>query len=536
MKHVSEIVSTLGVAQSRTGNFPFGIHLADRLMHLHVVGQTGTGKSTLLANLALQDAARGFGFCLIYPHGDLADELAAQLGARAHIWAPAEPGNTYGYNPLTRVPEAFHPLVAAGLIDAFKKQWADAWEVRMEHLLRHALLTLLVQPQADLRDVVPLFIDTSVRSRMLSRVTDPQVRGFWLNEFPKMNYKTAFDGVAPTANKLGAFLTHPNVRRALCEPQTPLRFRKIMDEGQWLIVNLSKGRLGADVTNLLGGLIVASIVNAALSRQTLPAPQRRPFLLHVDELHAFTTASIANILPETRKYGLGLTLVHQHIAQVDTAVFDAILGNVGSLMVFRVGANDAPVFVRQLERFTRSDLINQPNHRAYMRVMVNGHKSSPWRLCPPRKKPPPHEGDGPAQYSLASMRVSTRRLPAMVGGYTREATTLKRNAADFLFPGEDEYADRQYPDDQLAMLAEKTSCKDRWRQVLTEAVRIRTKHLLTLEPAISKIPKGEMQGQGLQLVLPPPCTAHIGLTSALGSWESGIFLGLSAIFVGDNVI
>ncbi|WP_386331471.1 type IV secretory system conjugative DNA transfer family protein [Sulfitobacter sediminilitoris] len=381
-------MSTLGLALSRYGNTPFGIRLADRLMHLHVVGQTGTGKSTLLANLALQDAARGFGFCLIDPHGDLADTLAAHLGDRAHLWAPADPDNPYGYNPLTRVPEAFHPLVAAGLIDAFKKQWTDAWGVRMEHLLRHALLTLLAQPRADLRDLIPLFIDKAVRAQMLARVTDPQVRHFWYNEYPKMNYKTAFDGVAPIANKLGAFLAHPNVRRALCEPAKPLRFRKIMDEGQLLIINLSKGRLGADVTNVLGGLIVASIVNAALSRQSIPENARRPFMLHVDEFHAFTTASIADILPETRKYGLGLTLVHQHIAQVETAVFDAILGNVGSLMVFRVGANDAPVFLRQLEHVTSSDLINLPNHRAYMRVMVNGQRS---RVFSVATMPPPQK-------------------------------------------------------------------------------------------------------------------------------------------------
>jgi len=381
MKHISEIVSTLGLAQSRYGNFPFGIGLADRLMHLHVVGQTGTGKSTLLANLALQDAACGFGFCLIDPHGDLADGLAAQLGSRAHVWAPADPDNLYGYNPLTPVPAAYHPLVAAGLIDAFKKQWADAWGVRMEHLLRHALLTLLAQPRADLRDLVPLFIDKAARAQMLSHVTDPQVRRFWTTEFPNMNYKTAFDGVAPIANKLGAFLAHPNVRRALCEPTKPLRFRKIMDEGQLLIINLSKGRLGADVTNVLGGLIVASIVNAALSRQTIPEDQRRPFMLHVDEFHAFTTASIADILPETRKYGLGLTLVHQHVAQVETAVFDAILGNAGSLMVFRVGVNDAPVFVRQLERVAPSDLINLPNHRAYMRVMVKGQRTQAFSVA-----------------------------------------------------------------------------------------------------------------------------------------------------------
>lgn len=375
MKHVSETIGTLGLALNRRGGVPFGIKLADRLMHLHIVGQTGTGKSTLLANLALQDAASGYGFCVIDPHGDLADVLAARLKDRAIVWAPADPANPYGYNPLTLVPAAYRPLVASGLIDAFKKQWADAWGVRMEHLLRHALLTLLDQPRADLRDVIPLFLDKSVRFQMLDRVADPQVRTFWTNEFSKMNYKTALDGVAPIANKLGAFLAHPNVRRAICAPQTPIRFRWVMDEGQMLIINLSKGRLGADAANVLGGLVVASIVNAAFSRQAIPPDQRRPFMLHIDEFHSFTTASVADMLPETRKYGLGLTLVHQHTAQVDPRVFEAILGNVGSLMVFRVGANDAPGFVRQLEKVTPTDLINLPNRRAYMRLMLDGQRT-----------------------------------------------------------------------------------------------------------------------------------------------------------------
>ena len=323
MKHISKTVSRIGLAYDRKDGIPFGIKLADRLMHLHIVGQTGTGKSTLLANLALQDAANGFGFCLIDPHGDLADALAARLKDRATVWAPADPNNPYGYNPLTSVPTEYRPLVTSGLIDAFKKQWADAWGVRMEHLLRHALLTLLDQPRADLRDVMKLFLSKPVRARMLERVIDPQIRSFWQDEFPDMNYKNAIDGVAPIANKLGAFLAHPNVRRALCEPERPLRFRRIMDEGQFLIVNLSKGRLGADVANVLGGLVVASVVNAAFSRQSIPEGERKPFMLHVDEFHSFTTASIADMLPETRKYGLGLTLVHQHTAQVDSAVFAA---------------------------------------------------------------------------------------------------------------------------------------------------------------------------------------------------------------------
>jgi len=245
----------------------------------------------------------------------------------------------------------------------------------MEHLLRHALFTLLCQPRADLRDVIPLFTDKSVRAKMLARVTDPHLRAFWTSEYPNMNYKNAMDGVAPIANKLGAFLAHPNIRRALCEPEKPLRFRRIMDEGQILIVNLSKGRLGSDVANVLGGLIVTSIVNAAFSRQNVPEKKRRPFMLHVDEFHSFTTNSIAAMLPETRKYALGLTLVHQHIAQVDPTVFEAILGNAGSLMVFRVGANDASTFVRQLESVAPGDLINLPNYRAYTRLMLDGQRT-----------------------------------------------------------------------------------------------------------------------------------------------------------------
>ncbi|NEK24198.1 type IV secretion system DNA-binding domain-containing protein [Sulfitobacter sp. JBTF-M27] len=381
MINVAEKGCVLGLALNRNGGIPFRIQLKDRLMHLHVVGQTGTGKSTLLGNLALQDAQRGFGFCLIDPHGDLAEALAKRLPERAIVWTPADPTNPYGYNPLTRVPAEYRPLVASGLIDAFKKQWADAWGVRMEHLFRHALLTLLDQPQADFRDVMPLFLDKALRSQMMQQVSDSQVRHFWAAEFDNMNYKNALDGVAPIANKLGAFLAHPTVRQALCHPERPLRFRKIMDEGQVLIINLCKGRLGVDVANVLGGLIVGSIVNAAFSRQSLQEGDRRPFMLHVDEFHSFTTGAIADLLPETRKYGLGLTLAHQHVAQVDAKVFDAILGNVGSLLAFRVGANDAPIFQRQLERVTNSDLINLPNRRAYLRLMLDGQRTQAFSVA-----------------------------------------------------------------------------------------------------------------------------------------------------------
>ena len=270
-------VSILGLAFHRCLNpTPFGVSRRDRLLHLYLVGQTGTGKSTLLSNLALQDAEQGNGFCLIDPHGDLAEGVHQTLQAPHRYWEVADPACPYGYNPLALVSEPFRPLIASGLIETLKKQWPEAWGARMEHLLRHAVLALLEQDNADLRDIMKLFVFKGFRRQVTERITDPQVRAFWKHEFPNLNYQTSADGVSPIANKLGAFLAHPVVRTALCEPSSPLRFRSIMDGGEILVVNLAKGRLGADVSNVVGGLITASIMNASFTRHGLPEAARRP--------------------------------------------------------------------------------------------------------------------------------------------------------------------------------------------------------------------------------------------------------------------
>jgi len=370
----------LGNAYSRRGDRPFGMLGPDRLLHLYIIGQTGTGKSTLIANMVRQDMAKGKGLCLIDPHGDLAENLVPFLSPDDLYWDVADQGSPYGYNPLTRTGEAHRPLVASGLIDALKKQWADAWGVRMEHLLRYAILALLEQPKADLRDIVRMFIDRKFKTETLASVTDPQVKHFWEQEFPAMNYKTAVDGVAPIANKLGAFLAHPIIRKSITAPQTPLRFRRIMDDGQVLIVNLAKGRIGNDNANVLGGLLTASFFNAALSRQDLPETDRRPFYLYVDEFHSFTTLAFAVMLSEVRKYGLGVILAHQYSEQADIAVQHAILGNVGSIIAFRLGAMDAPLIARQFDPVTPLDLVNQPNHQAFVRIMVDGYRSKSFTM------------------------------------------------------------------------------------------------------------------------------------------------------------
>lgn len=375
MHTFTDRILTLGTAHSRYGNQPFGIKQTDRQFHLFVIGQTGTGKSTLLHNLIMQDANSGNGLCLIEPHGDLAEDLREKLGDKCIYWDVADPGSPYGYNPLTYVSDELRPIVVSGLIDALKKQWADAWGVRMEHLLRYALLALLEQPKASMGDIARMFVERGFRNQILSRIKDEQVQYFWKQEYRNMNYKNAADGFAPIGNKVGAFLAHPIVRRAICEPKEPLRFRKIMDDGKVLIVNLAKGKLGADTANVLGGLIASSIMNAAFSRHDTPEHHRRPFNLYVDEFHSFATTSFASMLSEVRKFGLSLVLSQQFAFQIERAVFEAIIGNVGSVVVFRLGFHDAPLFARQLETPSEHDLINIPNYQAFVQLMVDGHRT-----------------------------------------------------------------------------------------------------------------------------------------------------------------
>jgi type IV secretory pathway TraG/TraD family ATPase VirD4 len=377
MKPIKEIVTMIGRTRGREPERPFGIHQSDRLHHMYIIGQTGTGKSTLMQSMMRQDIANGQGFCVIDPHGDLASAVAQAAGGKAIYWDAANPDCPYGYNPLTYASEQYRPLIASGLIDTLKKQWADAWGARMEHLLRHALLALLCQQGSSLRDIMAMFLESVFRQRVLSKVTDEQVLNFWRVEFPKMNYKTAADGVAPIANKLGGFLAHPVVRKAVCDPTKPLRFREVMDKGQILVVNLAKGQLGTDVSNLLGGMIVNSLSLAAYSRQALPLPERRPFMIYVDEFHSFTTTAFAEMLSELRKYGVGLILAHQYIGQLEKAVHEAVMGNVGTTVRLRLGEIDAKSMSAAAngDMPNARDLMRLRNRNMYVELMVEGQQS-----------------------------------------------------------------------------------------------------------------------------------------------------------------
>lgn len=361
----------------------FGIKRADRRAHMHVVGKTGTGKSTLIETLIGQDLASGEGVAVCDPHGDLIQRVLSRVpehrqGDLIYFDAP-EPRQPLGFNPLERVPEAKRPLAASAVLDAFKKLWEESWGPRLEHILRNALLGLLDQPSATLADVLPLLMDRDFRRVAIQHMKNDQVREFWSHEYEAYPYTLRATAIAPIQNKVGAFLADPVLNRILTGSETMLNLREIMDGGKILLVNLAKGRMGGDASALLGALLVASIGWTAFGRAEMPEADRPDFFVYLDEFHTFTTLSMADMLSELRKYRVGLILAHQYTAQLDPAVRDAIFGNAGTLISFRVGPDDARILAKEFDPvFSELDLITLPNHRMYLKLMIDGTPSKPF--------------------------------------------------------------------------------------------------------------------------------------------------------------
>jgi hypothetical protein len=374
-------ISYFARTNHRARGVPFGIKQEDRLSHIYIIGKTGVGKSTLIETLARQDLEAGRGFALIDPHGDLVDRIAKDVVAKepgrvAYLNAP-DGGQPFGYNPLRRVREDKIPLAASGLIETLRKLWPDAWGVRMEHVLRNCLFALLEQDGARLPDILRLFADESYRKSIARKIRNETVRRFWLCEFENYHFRQRADAVAPIQNKLGALLSDPTLYRVLVEPKVDLHLRSLMDEGRVLLANVSKGRLGEDSSRVMGALLLSTLALASLSRAD--SPNRRPFFIYADEFQLFTTLMLANMLPELRKYGVGMTMANQHLHQVEPDVRHAILGNAGTLISFRVGAEDAPYLAREFQpRFDVEDLIGLPNRSIYLRLAIDGAPSIPF--------------------------------------------------------------------------------------------------------------------------------------------------------------
>ena len=361
----------------------FGIRTEDRFSHVYIIGKTGTGKSTLMETIACEDLEHGNGFALIDPHGDLVERVAAhaqRLGRDdvRYLDAP-NPKQPYGYNPLRQVGPEYISLAASGLLEVMKKMWADSWGVRMEHILRNVLLALLEQPDATMQDILRLLTDNEFRKSIASTLRNQTVRTFLTGEFEKFRYGYRADGIAPIQNKVGAFLADPLVNRILTAPEDDLHVRRIMDEGGVLLVNLAKGRLGEDSSSLLGGLLVTTLGLAAFSRADTPLEKRRNFFVYVDEFQSFTTLALVNMFSELRKYRVGFTVAHQYLHQLDPDIRHAILGNASTVISFRVGAEDAPYMEKEFaERFEQADLLQLPNYRIYLKLMVGGMPTMPF--------------------------------------------------------------------------------------------------------------------------------------------------------------
>lgn len=373
-------ISYFAKTNTREPHKVFGIKQADRLFHLYAIGKTGTGKSTLLETLLRQDIEAGRGFALIDPHGDLAERVATharEMRPESLIYLNAADRNQpFGYNPLRKVTPSKIPLAVSGLLEVFKKRWSDAWGVRMEHVLRNSLFALIEKGDATLPDVLCLLTDTAYRREVVRRLTNEPVKTFWEDEYPKYSFRYLADAIAPIQNKIGAFISDPVLHRLITAPPVDLRFRKIMDDGQMLVVNLAKGSLGEDSSSLLGALLVTTIGLAAFSRADNPVTPYRPFYVYLDEFQEFTTLAVANMVSELRKYGIALTLSHQNLAQLEPDVRHGVLGNVGTIISFRLGPEDAQVFAREFQpTFTEEDLVSLPNQSVYLKLMIDGAPS-----------------------------------------------------------------------------------------------------------------------------------------------------------------
>lgn len=371
----------IGKTNYRQTSRSFYIKEHDRLSHIYVIGKTGTGKSTLLENLIRQDIANQNGLVFFDPHGDSSEKIysATKDISRIIYWNVAEDKTGLGYNPIRPVEPKRRPLLASGILEVFKKQWEDAWGVRMEHIFRNCLLTLLDQPHATLADILQLFNSSTYRKQAIARLKNDQVKSFWTDEFAKYSYRLRADSLVPIQNKVGAFLANPILKQVLTAPKENLSLRRIMDEGQILLINLSKGKLGEDASLLLGGLLMTSFGLAAFSRADIPEEERRDFALYADEFQSFTTLSLVNMASELRKYRIGLVLAHQYLHQLDEKIRHAIIGNAGTLISFRLGAHDAIFLEKEFQGvFDAQDLMDLPNFEIYLKLMIDGKPSAPF--------------------------------------------------------------------------------------------------------------------------------------------------------------
>ena len=366
-----EEFTMLGKTNFRGEEKEFGIKMDDRRRHVYLIGKTGMGKSTLLENMIFSDIENGKGLAVIDPHGDLAEAVLNFIPKHRTndviIFDPSDTAFPVSFNMLeARLPEQ-RPLVASGLLGVFKKLYADSWGPRLEHILRNTILALIEFPNTSILGIPRMLVDADFRRKVVKNVTDPMVKSFWLDEFEKMPDRQRTEAISPIQNKVGQFLSSPVIRNIVGQVKSSLDLRFAMDRGKIIIVNLSKGKIGEDNSALLGAMLITKFQLDAMSRADIPEKERKDFYLYVDEFQNFATDSFATILSEARKYRLNLTMANQYIEQMSEEVRSAVFGNVGTLVAFQVGYDDASYFESQFsEEVLANDIVALPKYQTYL--------------------------------------------------------------------------------------------------------------------------------------------------------------------------
>jgi hypothetical protein len=387
-------IAYIGIRRVWGGEQPFGLCPADRRHHAYVIGKTGTGKTTLLRNLILQDIEAGRGVGVIDPHGDLAYDLLDHIPPSRTddvvYLDPADASHPVGLNLLARVPPENRHLAASAIVSAFKNIWRDSWGPRLEYILYSTVAALLDTEGATLLGVQRMFTDARYLAWVVRQVKDPLVRAFWLDEFLRYDVRFLREAVAPIQNKVGRLLMASPVRNILGQVRSKVDARFMMDDRRILIANLSKGRLGEDKSNLLGAILITQFQLAAMGRAGVPEDARPDFHLYVDEFQNFSTDAFASVLSEARKYHLCLTLSHQYTEQLSEELRAAVFGNVGTLVSFRVGEPDGLLLAREYgDGYTAAHFTDLANHQVRVRLLEGGEQRQPffgWTLPPDARR------------------------------------------------------------------------------------------------------------------------------------------------------
>lgn len=361
----------------------FGIKDEDRMRHIWAIGKTGTGKSTLIANMAIDDLKKDRGLAVIDPHGDLSEIMLDYIPKRrindVIYFDPSDKEFPITINPLEVRNKEEAELVVSGLMAVFTKVWANVWSARMEYILRNSFLTLAEVPNSTLNDVLKLLSNANYRSKVLQQIKDPALTHFWKDEFEKMPDRLQKEAISPIQNKVGQFVTSPMIRRVIGNPKSTVSLESVMNEGKILIANLSQGRLGEDNAALLGAMLITKLQLVAMRRVNIPEKERKDFYLYIDEFQNFATSSFIKILSEARKYRLSIMLANQYMAQIPEEVQKAILGNAGTIVTFALGATDADILHGEFaEVFSQNDLVNLSRFQIAIRMMIDSHANRPF--------------------------------------------------------------------------------------------------------------------------------------------------------------